>query len=332
MALTDVAIRNAKPRAKPYKMGDALGLFLLVQPTGGKLWRVKYRVDGKEKKLGIGTYPEVSLGEARKRRDDAREMVAAGKDPSREKRRNKVRAKLEADNTFAAISAEYCKKRRRDGSKAWAPATAVRSEYLLSLLTPALGAMPIGEIEPADILGAIRKIESKGNLESARRTLQLASAVLRYAVATARLASDPTRDLRGALIAPTVKHYGAITDAKRVGELLRAIDGYEGQGFTKLALQIAPHVFVRPGELRHAEWSEIDLDGAIWIIPAEKMKMRKPHHVPLSRQAVALFREVYASTGPAGYVFPSIRTRTRPMSENTIRDARNPARPPSATA
>jgi integrase len=225
---------------------------------------VKYRVDGKEKKLGIGTYPEVSLSEARKRRDNAREMMAAGKDPSREKQRSKVWAKLEADNTLAAISAEYCKKRRRDGAKAWAPATAVRSEYLLSLLIPALRAMPIGEIEPAVVLGAIHKIEGKGNLESARRTLQLASAVLRYAVATARLASDPTRDLRGALTAPTVTHYDAVTDAKRVGELLRAIDGYEGQGFTKLAMQINPHVFVRPGELRHADWSEIDLDGAHW--------------------------------------------------------------------
>lgn len=318
MALTDVAIRNAKPKDKPYKMGDALGLFLLVQPSGGRLWRLKYRVDGKEKKLGLGTYPEVSLSDARKRRDDARELVAAGKDPSREKQRDKVRAKLGADNTFAAISSEYCKKRRRDGAKAWAPATAVRSEYLLSLLTPALGAIPIAKIEPADVLGAIRKIEGKGNLESARRTLQLASAVFRYAVHTARLTSDPTRDLKGALTAPTVTHYGAITDASRVGELLRAIDGYEGQGLTKVAMQIAPHVFVRPGELRHADWSEFDLDAALWIIPAEKMKMRKAHHVPLSHQAVALFREVQAVTGPSGYVFPSIRTRTRPMSENTI--------------
>lgn len=318
MALTDVAIRNAKPRAKPYKMGDALGLFLLVQPTGGKLWRLKYRVDGKEKKLGLGTYPEVSLSEARKRRDDAREAHAAGKDPSREKQREKARARLGADNTFASISAEYCKKRRRDGAKAWAPATAIRSEYLLSLLTPALGAIPIADIEPADVLGAIRKIEGKGKLESARRTLQLASAVFRYAVATARLRSDPTRDLKGALIAPTVTHYGAITEAKRVGELLRTIDGYEGSGITKLAMQISPHVFVRPGELRHADWAEFDLDGALWIIPAEKMKMRKAHQVPLSRQAVALFREVQAVTGPSGYVFPSIRTRARPMSENTI--------------
>ena len=168
------------------------------------------------------------------------------------------------------------------------------------------------------MLTAIRRIEGKGNLESARRTLQLASSVFRYAVATARLASDPTRDLRGALTAPTVTHYGAITEASRVGELLRAIDGYAGQGHTKLAMQIAPHVFVRPGELRHADRSEIDLDAALWTIPAAKTKMRKPHHVPLSRQAVALFREMREATGPTGYVFPSIRTRTRPMSENTI--------------
>jgi integrase len=168
------------------------------------------------------------------------------------------------------------------------------------------------------VLAAIRRIEGKGKLESARRSLQLASAVFRYAVATARLASDPTRDLRGALTAPTVTHYGAITDATKAGQLLRAIDDYDGSGITKLALQIAPHVFVRPGELRHAEWSEIDLDDALWVIPAGKMKMRKTHHVPLSRQAVTLFRETQSITGPNGYVFPSVRTRTRPMSENTI--------------
>ena len=321
MALTDVAIRNAKPRAKPYKMADALGLFLLVQPSGGKLWRLKYRIDGREKKLGFGSYPDVSLSEARRRRDEARELIAAGKDPSRERQREKVRSRLDAGNTFTAISTEYCAKRRRDGAKPWAPATASRSEYLLSQLNGSIGRLPIGEIEPADVLAAIRKIESKGNLESARRTLQLASAVFRYAVATARLASDPTRDLRGALTSPTVTHYGAITDASRVGELLRAIDGYEGQGFTRQALQIAPHVFVRPGELRHAEWSEIDFDGALWVIPAEKMKIRKAHHVPLSRQAVELFRAMHSATGPTGYAFPSVRTRTRPMSDNTLNAA-----------
>ena len=321
MALTDVAIKNAKQRVKPYKMGDAGGLFLLVQPSSGKLWRLKYRVDGREKKLGIGTYPEVSLAEARRRRDDARELIAAGKDPSREKQRDKARSRLQADNTFKTIAAEFCDKRKRDGDKAWAAATATRSEYLLSLLDPSIGRMVVNEIKPPDVLAAIRKIEGKGNLESARRTLQLASAVFRYAVATARLESDPTRDLRGALTAPTVTHYGAITDAGRVGELLRAIDGYDGQGLTKLTLQLAPHVFVRPGELRHAEWGDIDLDGALWVIPAEKMKMRKAHHVPLSRQAVTVLRDVRAVTGDAGYVFPSMRARSRPMSENTINAA-----------
>lgn len=228
---------------------------------------------------------------------------------------------MEAENTFKAIAQEFSAKRKRDGEKGWSQATATRSEYLLSLLYPSIGSTPIGEIEPADLLAAIRKIEGKGNLESARRTLQLASMVFRYAVATARLGSDPARDLRGALTTPTVTHYGAITDPVRVGELLRAIEGYEGQGLTKLAMQVAPHVFVRPGELRHAEWSEFDLDAALWIIPAEKMKMRKPHHVPLSTQVIALLHEVHQATGPAGYVFPSIRTRARPMSENTLNAA-----------
>lgn len=314
MPLTDVAIRTAKPGDKAFKLADGGGMFLLVTPAGGKLWRLKYRIDGREKLLAIGAYPEIGLGEARRRREEARELIALGKDPSREK----VRARIQAADTFQAICDEYCEKRRRDGVKGWAPATAIRSEYLLSLVCGAIGKLPIGEIDPADVLTAIRRIEGKGKLESARRSLQLAGAVFRYAVATARLASDPTRDLRGALTAPTVTHYGAITDAQKAGELLRAIDDYEGSGITKLALQIAPHVFVRPGELRHAEWSEIDLDSALWIIPAGKMKMRKAHHVPLSRQAVKLFREVLTVTGPNGYVFPSVRTRTRPMSENTV--------------
>jgi len=318
VALTDIGIRNAKAGEKAIKLADGAGMFLLVTPAGGKLWRLKYRIDGREKLLAIGSYPELSLSDARKRREEARAMIAQGKDPSREKQRDKVRSRIQAADTFTAIANEYCAKRKRDGEKGWSPATATRSEYLLSLLNPGIGKLAIAEIEPADVLVAVRKIEAKGNLESARRTLQLASMVFRYAVATARLRSDPTRDLRGALTAPKVTHYGAITEVKRVGELLRAIDGYEGSGITKLALQIAPHVFVRPGELRHAEWSEIDLDGALWIIPAGKMKMRKAHHVPLSRQAVALFREVQSVTGPSGYAFPSVRTRLRPMSENTI--------------
>ena len=321
MALTDVAIRNAKPGEKAFKLADGAGMFLLVTPAGGKLWRLKYRIDGREKLLAMGAYPETGLSDARKRRDEARGLIARGVDPSREKQRDKVRSRAQATDTFAAITNEYCAKRRRDGENGWTPATAKRSEYLLSLLNPGIGRLAISDIEPADVLAAVRKIEAKGNLESARRTLQLASMVFRYAVATARLRSDPTRDLKGALTAPTVTHYGAITDAKNVGGLLRAIDGYEGQGLTKLALQFAPHVFVRPGELRHAEWEEIDLDGGIWNIPAGKMKMGKAHHVPLSKQAVAILRELHAATGPTGYAFPSIRTRARPMSENTLNAA-----------
>jgi integrase len=318
MALTDIAVRQAKPAAKQYKLADGEGLYLLVTPAGGKLWRLKYRLAGKEKLLAIGAYPEVSLADARKRRDMARAQIAASKDPSREKRRAKVHQRAEAMNTFAIISAEYCAKRKSDGQGGWSPATAKRSEYLLSRLNSALGSLPIGEIEPSDILEAVRKIEAKGTLESARRTLQLAGMVFRYAVATARLASDPTRDLRGALATPKVTHYAAILEPVKVGELLRAIDGYESLGLTRLALQLAPHVFVRPGELRHARWQEIDLEGALWTIPAEKTKMRKDHRVPLSRQAIAILRELHAVTGPAGYVFPSIRTRARPMSENTL--------------
>ncbi|RIV81789.1 DUF4102 domain-containing protein [Aurantiacibacter xanthus] len=316
--MTDVEIRNAKPRAKPYKLGDARGLYLFVTPAGGKSWRFKFRLDGKEGRLVIGPYPEISLSEARRRREEAREMVAHGKDPSREKQRAKERRQVEAKNTFAIISAEYCAKRKADGQGGWSPATAKRSEYLLSRLNGPLGSLPIGEIEPADILAAVRKIEAKGTLESARRALQLAGMVFRYAVTTQRLKSDPTRDLRGALATPKVTHYAAILDPAKVGELLRAIDGYESLGMTRLALQLAPHVFVRPGELRHAQWDEIDLDGALWTIPAEKTKMRKDHRVPLSRQAVAILREIHAITGPSGFVFPSVRTRARPMSENTL--------------
>lgn len=315
MPLTDVAIRNAKPRAKAYKMGDSLGLFLLVQPSGGKLWRMKYRMHGREKKLGIGTYPEIGLSSARRRRDEARELLANGKDPSREKQQAKLRAKVAAANTFGEVAREYIEKRRREGLST---STADKSEYYISRLGTAFARLPISTIAAPDILAVLRRIEAKGNYETARRVLQLAGRVFRYAVATARLTSDPSRDLRGALTSPTPRHYGAIIDPKRSGELLLAIDGYEGQVLTKLAMLLSPHVFVRPGELRHAEWEEIDLDGALWTIPATKMKMRKVHVVPLSRQSVEILRSAFAITGPSGYVFPSIRTQSRPMSENTI--------------
>mgnify|MGYP002723422271 CR=1 FL=1 len=319
MALTDTAIRNAKPREKPYKMGDAGGLFLLVQPSGGKLWRLKYRVDGKEKKLGLGTYPEISLGEARKARDKARSLMALGKDPGVEKARKKVQDRISAGNSFSTVAAEFINKRTKEG---WAENTQAKAAYLLGYLNPAIGKMPVAEIMPSDMIPILKKVEGKGNLETARRMLQLASQIFRYAVATTRLASDPTRDLKGALIAPKPRHHGAIVEPARVGELLRAIEGYEGNHITLYALKLSPHVFVRPGELRHALWSEIDLDGAVWTIPAEKMKMRKPHHVPLSSQALGLLRSLRElASEHATLVFPSIRSSARPMSENTVNAA-----------
>lgn len=321
MPLTDISVRHAKPRYKSYKIADMLGLYIQVLPSGAKLWKMKYRFDGREKKLSFGEYPRMSLREARRLRDDARDSLSKGTDPAYEKKRERLRAKVLAEDTFSAIKKEYCNKRRRDGDKAWAPATAVRCEYLLSLLDNSIGKMPIHLIEPIDVLAAVRKIEARGKLESARRTLQLAGAVFRYAVATARLRSDPTRDLRGALINPTVTHYGAITDATKVGALLRAIDDYKSQSMTNWALKLAPHVFVRPGELRTAQWEEFDLEARVWTIPAEKMKMRKPHHVPLSRQSLAILGEIRSITGPWSYLFPSLSSRKRPMSDNTLNSA-----------
>ena len=318
MALTDTAIRNAKPRQREYKVSDSAGLYLLVTPAGGKLWRLKFRIDGREKKFALGAYPAVGLANARKLRDDARELIAGGKDPSREKQKAKLRAQVSAANTFGEIAAEFIDKRRREGLS---DATAKKSEYYITCMGIAFARLPIAEIAAYDLLSVLRRIEAKGNYETARRVLQLASRVFRYAVATARLQSDPSRDLRGALIAPQAKNYGAITDAKRAGELLRALDGYQGQQVTKLALQLSPHVFVRPGELCHAEWEEINLEAALWTIPAVKMKMSKAHQVPLSDQSIALLKQLHAITGPSGYAFPSIRTRTRPMSENTINAA-----------
>ncbi len=236
MALTDVAIRNAKPAARPFKMGDARGLYLLITPAGGKLWRLKFRVAGKEKLLSLGGWPDLSLAAARKERDRAREALAAGADPSREKQRAKHRAKVSAANTFGEIAQEFIDKRRREGMSV---STADKSEYYISRMGPVIVRMPIAEIAAPDLLAVLRRIEAKGNYETARRVLQLAGRVFRYAIATARLASDPSRDLSGALTAPQPKHYGAIIEAGRAGELLRAIDGYDGQVLTKIAMQLS---------------------------------------------------------------------------------------------
>lgn len=319
MALTETAIRALKPKAKAYKVADEKGLYLLVTPSGGRLWRMKFRNGaGVEKKLALGSYPELKLRDARDARDTARGSLAKGIDPADQKRRDKIAAKISALNTFSAVAKAYIEKNRRDGLAA---ATVRKREWFLSLLQKKLGNRPIVEIEPVEVLEAVRPYEASKNDEKAHRTLQFAGQVFRFAVANQLAKVDPTRDLRGALASRKPKHFAAILDSRRVGELLRAIDGYEGYPTTKYALLFSPLVFVRPGELRHAEWREIDLDEAVWRIPPAKMKTRLEHAVPLSKQAIAVLKEAKAFTGGGKYVFPSIRTPKSPMSENTVNAA-----------
>jgi integrase len=316
MPLTDTAIRNAKPGVKPYKLADEKGLFLLVTPTGGKWWRLKYRMGGKEKLLSLGTYPEVSLREARDKRDDARKQIAQGIDPSELRKAAKASASAELE-TFEVIAREW---HRRYSAK-WTANHAVRIlARLEKLVFPWIGSRPIAVLKSVDLLQVLRRIESKGTIETCHKTKQNCGQIFRYAVATGRCERDPTGDLRGALTPVTSNHHAAIIDPKQVGTLLRAIDGFQGSFIVRCALQLNPLVFTRPGELRHAEWTEISLDDAEWRIPAAKMKMRDPHTVPLSTQAVAILKEIQPLTGRGRYVFPSARTPdgSRPMSENAI--------------
>jgi integrase len=318
MALTDIFVRNAKPRAAQYKLYDEGGLFLIVKPSGGKLWRVKYRHRGKEQMLSIGVYPDVGLKDARKRRDEARKQIADGLNPAFEKKRAAAAASMAATNTFKAVAEEFVAKREREGLK---DITTAKARWLLAILEPAIGNRPIGEIEPYEILAVLKRIELSGRYETAKRLLAFSSRIFRYAVATTRAKRNIAADLQGALISPKVKHHAAILDPAGVGALLRAIDGLDGHPTTRWALRLAPQVFVRPGELRMAEWAEIDLDAAVWRIPGSRMKMNREHAVPLSPQAVAILKEAQALTGGGRYVFPSVRTSQRPMSENTLNAA-----------
>jgi integrase len=288
------------------------------------LWRFKYRVDGQdeaghpkriEKKLGLGTYPEVSLKEARERRDEARRLLANGVDPAEQKLRDKRAAQVAAANTFNVVAKAYIAKNQRDGL---AEATVLKREWFTRLVERAIGHRPVAEIQPYEILDAVRPFEASKNDEKAHRTLQFIGQVFRYAVANQLAPSDPTRDLRGALAKRNPKHHAAILEPKKAGEMLRAIDGYEGNPTTRLALQLSALLFVRPGELRKAEWAEIDWEANVWRIPASKMKTRQEHAVPLCRQAIALLKEAHSLSGRWRYVFPSIRTPLQHMSENTV--------------
>lgn len=311
--LTAVAIKAAKSG----KLFDGGGLFLDVRPNGSRYWRMKYRHGGKERLLSFGVYPEVSLAEARQRRDAARKQMRDGLDPGNVRRATRVAARTAAANSFAGVSAEWMATQK----KKLAPATFAKSQWLLDQVIPWIGSRPIAEIDPPELLATLKRIEARGAHETAHRTKEKCGQVFRYAIAHGLATRDPSADLRGAL-APIVRtSRAAITDPGKVGGLLRDIEGYGGQHVTRCALRLAPLLFVRPGELRAMEWAELDLDAAEWRIPARRMKMREAHVVPLSSQAVAILRGLRPLTGRGCYCFPSLRTPAAPMSENTINAA-----------
>lgn len=316
--VTDLAVRNAKPRDARYKLTDAHGLYLLVMPTGAKHWRFDYRFGGRRRTLSIGPYPLIALSEARDARDKARRLLRDGIDPIEQQKLERIEADLKRGVTFAIIADELIAKMEREGR---ADATMTKTRWLIDFARPQLGTRPISEVSAPEVLAVLRKIEDRGRYETARRLRSVIGSVFRYAIATGRATMDPTYALKGALITPPVEHYAAITNSDDAGELLRAIEGYGGQPATHGALRLAPHVFVRPGELRTAEWSEIDLLQAIWNIPAAKTKMRRPLKVPLTPQAVAILESMRKLTGDGRYVFPSLRSRDRPMSDNCLNGA-----------
>jgi integrase len=313
--LKNVAVRNAKPSDEPRKLSDGGGLHLLIQPSGSKLWRLAYRFAGKQKTLALGVYPAVSLEEARKRRDEAKTLLARSVDPSVQRRAD-IQARK--GSSFRAIAEEVIAKLQREGR---AQVTLTKKRWLLDFAYPTFGDRPVSEITAGDLLALLREIEGRELYETARRLRSTCGMVFRYAIATGRAERDPSMDLRGALTAPQVNHRATIVDPKSIGALLRAINGFDGQPTTRAALRLAAYVFVRPGELRHAEWNEFNLDTAVWSIPAEKMKMRRPHRVPLARQPLAILRELQEITGNGRWLFPSVRTFTRPISENTLNAA-----------
>jgi integrase len=319
MPLSDTAIRAIKPREKAYKVADEKGLFLLVNPGGSKLWRFKYRIDGKEKVLALGSYPDVGLKDAHDKRDDARKLIAAGIDPSEKKKSDEAEAQERAANTFEVVAREW----HANVKGEWIEKHAVRTMKLFERdLFPFIGGKPINEIKPRELLDCLRKVEKRGTVSTAHRLLTQCGQVFRYGVASDRCERDTAADLRDALVKkPQVEHFAAITEPKRVGELMRMIDAYQGTAIVHAALKLSPMLFVRPGELRIAEWSEMDLDAAVWELPAEKMKMRNPHVVPLPTQAVAILRDLHELTGHGKHVFPSWGGDRRPMSSNTVRVA-----------
>lgn len=316
--LSALEVKQAKPKEKDYKLADGQGMFLLVTKSGGKYWRLKYRFAGKEKTLALGVYPEVSLDDARGKREEARKDLKVHIDPANTKREAKTANVEQAENTFKALANEWYSRHMVNKSDSYR----VRTLRLMENdLFPALGNRPIKDIAPPELLAVLRRVESRGAVDTAHRAQQTAGQVFRYAIASGKADRDPSADLRGALKLHTKKHHAAITDPKELGKLLLAIDAFSGTAVVTYALRLTPLVFVRPKELRHMEWSELDRDKCLWEIPADKMKMRHPHIVPLSKQAISILEEIHSLTGRGRYVFPSARGASRPLSENGVRTA-----------
>ena len=311
-------VAGAKPADKDYKLSDGAGLYLLVRPNGSKLWRFNYVHHGKHRTLAFGAWPEVGLADARGKRDEARRLVAAGLDPSHEERVARAKARVEEHDTFKTIAKEWIAKNERENM---AEITLSKIRWLLDKAYPLLGSLPIEVIRPQDALAALKTLEAAGTLESARRLRSVLSRIFRFAVATARIERDVAADLRGAIATPKSKNLAAITTAREAGVLLRSIENYTGHEITSIALECSAHLFVRPGELRQAEWPELDADQAIWAIPPEKTKMRRPHWVPLSTQIMERLHRLHDLTGNGRYLFPCLGKDHLPMSENTVNQA-----------
>lgn len=316
--LTALAVKQAKPKEKPYRLYDGLGLYLEVRPNGSKYWRMKFRYADKEKLLALGTYPITSLKEARDARNQAKKRIAQGINPSAEKQASKKALREVGKNTFEALSSEWFLTKMQDKSVSHQK----RTQSLINThLLPAFSRIPIKEITPPMVLAALRKIEAKGHIETAHKTKQTIGQIFRFAVATGRAERDLTADLKDALQPVKVKHHAAVIEPEAVGKLLIALDSYQGSPAVMTALKLSPLFFCRPGELRHMEWEEIEWDKKQWELPAKKMKMREPHIVPLSKQAIEILEHLQFITGRGKYVFPNPRSSSRPMSENAVRAA-----------
>ena len=315
MSLTDTAIRNSKPKDKPLRLSDERGLYLLINPNGSRWWRFDYRFHGIRKTLSMGVYPDVPLKLARERRDEARSLLAAGADPGAQRKAEK-RANAEAGgNTFEALAREWMATRGKEWTASYASKT---KSALERHVFPSVGAKPITEITAPDLLALLRAIETRGTVDMAHRVQQHCGGIFRFAIATGRATTDPVPSLRGALSTVKKEHYAALTDPTEYAELLRAIDNYRGEATTKAAMQLLALTFQRTKEVRFAEWSQFDFDQALWRIPAEIMKMREAHIVPLSRQAIEVLKGIQALTGKGRLAFPSSTSRERPISENTV--------------